>query len=151
MTSHFAVASEDHAASVADPKGLSWAASNGSRLLMGLLFLLTGLNGLLQFLPKPDADSMPAGALALMSAFAGSGYLLPLIGATQATAGALLLANRFVPLALAILAPVIVNIVAFHLVLAPQGLPLAAVVLALELHLAVAHGKAFRSLLAARA
>jgi hypothetical protein len=88
--------------------------------------------------------------MALTIAFARSGYLLPLVGATQALVGALLLANRFIPLALTLIAPVIVHIVAFHLFLAPQGLPVALVVLAIELHLAIVHRGAFRSVLAAR-
>ena len=133
------------------PKGGARIARAGARIVLGLLFVVAGLNGLLHFLPEPSPDSMPAGALALTVAFAKSGYLLPLVGTTQATVGVLLLANRFVPLALTILAPVVVNIVLFHVFLAPQGLPIAIVVLALTVYLAVVHRTAFQAVLASRA
>ncbi|MGA2749853.1 MAG: DoxX family protein [Verrucomicrobiota bacterium] len=120
-----------------------------ARVLLGLGFLVFGLNGFLHFLPQPK--TMPEGAGAFFGALMKTGYMIPMIFATQTLVGALLLLNRFVPLALALIAPVIVNIVAFHIFLAPSGLPLAGVVLVLELYLAWAHRKAFCSMLAMRA
>jgi len=52
------------------------------------------------------------------------------------------------PLALALLAPFVVNSVAFHAFLERSGLPMALTVLALELYLAWAYRKAYRSMLA---
>lgn len=121
-----------------------------ARVLLGLLFLVTGLNGYLNFLPQPSTP-MPAGAVAFAGAMLKTGYFMPLVMGTQLVAGALLLCNRFVPLALALLAPVVVNIVAFHLFLAPAGRPVAGVVLALEIYLAWVYRGAFRSMLAFRA
>jgi len=118
-----------------------------ARILMGLLFTVTGLNGFLNFLPQPKAP-MPEGAAALAGALLKSGYLFQLVMATQLVSGVLLLVNRFVPLALALLAPVVVNIVAFHAFLAPSGLGIAIVVLALEIYLAWAYRRAYRSMLA---
>ena len=119
------------------------------RLLMGLLFTVTGLNGFLNFLPQPRTP-MPAGALALAGAFMQSGYLFQLVAATQLVAGLLLLSNRFVPLALALIAPVIVNILAFHVFLAPSGRGVAAVLVLVEAFLAWSYREAFRPMLAAR-
>jgi hypothetical protein len=124
-------------------------ASHGARVLLGLMFFVLGLNGILHFIPEPK-DAMPAGAAAFAAALAQSGYMVPLLGGVQTFAGALLLANRYVPLALTILAPIVVNIVAFHLFLAPAGLVIAALVLALELFLAYRHRAAFRSLLVSK-
>lgn len=120
-----------------------------ARVLMGLLFTVTGLNGFLDFLPQPK-DPMPVEALAFAGAMMATGYLFPLVMGTQLIAGLLLLANRFVPLALALLAPVVVNIVAFHLFLAPSGLGVALVVLALELYLAWTCRTAYRPMLSAK-
>src|SRR5580692_10068337 len=82
-----------------------------ARVLMGLMFLVFGLNGFFHFIPQPK-EAMPEGVTALMGGFMKSGYMMPLIFGTQAFAGFLLLINCFVPLALALIAPVIVNIIA---------------------------------------
>jgi uncharacterized membrane protein YphA (DoxX/SURF4 family) len=119
------------------------------RSLMGLLFVVTGLNGFLNFIPAPTTR-MPDGVVALIGAFKTSGYMLPLIMGTQLLAGLLLLINRFVPLALALIAPVIVNIVAFHIFLAPSGIGMASFVLLMELYLAWAYRKSFFPMLTAR-
>ena len=103
------------------------------RILLGLIFLVFGLNIFLQFLPLPPVPG-PAGAL--LGAFVASGYIMKLVGVTQVAGGALLLSGVLVPFALVILAPVIVNIMLFHLFLDPAGLPQGLVVTALELALA---------------
>ena len=96
-----------------------------SRLLLGLVFFVFGLNGFLHFIPMKD---LPTGlALQYLTALIQSHYVL-VVSATQLVGGLLLLANRFVPLALALLGPVIVNILCYHLFLAFQGMPIAAVV-----------------------
>src|SRR6201985_2921224 len=96
-------------------------ASTIARYLAGVIFLVFGLNGFLNFIPLP-----PPGGIAgeFMGALYASHYLW-VIFAFQLVAALLLLANRYVPLALAILAPVIVNILSFHVLMAPSGLPLA--------------------------
>jgi putative oxidoreductase len=92
-----------------------------ARYLAGVIFLVMGLNGFLNFIPLP-----PPGGIAgqFMGALYVSHYLW-VIFAFQVVAGVLLLVNRYVPLAVAVLAPVIVNILAFHALMAPSGLPLA--------------------------
>ncbi|WP_437964433.1 DoxX family protein [Sorangium sp. So ce260] len=117
-----------------------------ARTLLGLVFVVFGLNGFLQFLPQPPA---PEAAARFGGALAATGYMFPLIKGTEVVAGALLLSNRYVPLALALLAPIVVNIVAFHTFLTPPN-PVAWVLLALELYLAFAYRAAFRPMLAAR-
>jgi uncharacterized membrane protein YphA (DoxX/SURF4 family) len=118
-----------------------------ARILLGLIFLVFGLNGFLHFIPQPK-DGMPQAAMEFFGALMKTTYMIPLIFGTQTLGGALLLLNRFVPLALVLLAPVIVNIVLFHLFLAPSGIPMAAVVLGLELFLACRHWSAYRAVLA---
>ena len=118
-----------------------------ARILLGIIFLVFGLNGFLHFLPQPE---MPQPAVAFFGGLAASGFMLPTLFATQVVGGALLLLGM-VPLALVILAPVIVHIVGFHLFLAPGGLPLAIVVAALGVFLAWTHRRAYRSLFTASA
>src|SRR6202042_2527270 len=91
------------------------------RYLAGVIFLVFGLNGYLNFIPMP-----PPGGIAgqFMGALYASHYLW-VIFAFQVVAGVLLLVNRYVPLAVAMLAPILVNILSFHALMAPSGLPLA--------------------------
>jgi putative oxidoreductase len=92
-----------------------------AQYLAGVIFLIFGLNGFLNFIPLP-----PAGGVAgqFMGALYASHYLW-VIFAFQVIAALLLLVNRYVPLAVAVLGPVIVNILFFHALMAPSGLPLA--------------------------
>ena len=89
-----------------------------AQYLAGVIFLVMGLNGFLNFIPFP-----PPGGVA--GQFLGVLYIshyLWVIFAFQVIAGVLLSVNRYVPLALAILAPVIVNILSFHALMAPSEL-----------------------------
>ena len=104
-------------------------ASTISRYLLGLIFLVFGLNGFLHFIPMPPPTGIAGqfmGAL-FVSHYVVVVFLLQLIPAI------LLLMNRYVPLALVLLGPVIVNIFLFHAFMAPSGLPLALVVVILWL------------------
>jgi uncharacterized membrane protein YphA (DoxX/SURF4 family) len=92
-----------------------------ARILLGLVFLVFGLNGFLHFIPMPPPPGL---AGQYMVALFVSHYLMAVF-VLEVVGGALLLANRFVPLALILLGPVIVNIVLFHSLLAPEGLPIA--------------------------
>jgi putative oxidoreductase len=96
-----------------------------ARLLLGLIFLVFGLNGFLNFL---SMGPMPTG---LAGQFIGAlfvSHYLWVIAALQIAGGVLLLVNRFVPLGLVLLGPVIVNILCYHVFLTTMGWPLALVV-----------------------
>ncbi|AEU38688.1 hypothetical protein [Granulicella mallensis] len=99
------------------------------RLLLGLVFVVFGLNGFLHFIPMPPPTGTAAQFLGAMfvSHYLVAVFLLQLIP------GVLLLINRFVPLALTLLGPVIVNILLFHISMNPAGLPLPLVVTVLWL------------------
>ncbi len=92
-----------------------------ARLLLGLVFLIFGLNGFFHFIPMPP----PSGAALQFVGVLFASHYYAVIFALQIIGGLLLLINRFVPAALVILGPVIVNIFFFHLLMAPAGLPLA--------------------------
>jgi putative oxidoreductase len=95
------------------------------RLLLGLAFVVFGLNGFLNFL---NMGPVPTG---LAGQFIGALFLSHYywaIAALQILGGALLLVNRFVPLALVLLGPVIVNILLYHVFLNPAGIRMAIIV-----------------------
>src|SRR4030095_14186339 len=96
-----------------------------ARLLLGLTFLVFGLNGFLNFL---NMGPMPTGlAGQFIGALVVSHYYW-VVAVLQIAGGLLLLANRFVPLALVLLGPVIVKLICYHVFLNPSGAPFAAVV-----------------------
>ena len=98
-----------------------------ARILMGLIFLVFGLNGFLDFIPK---GPMPTGlAGEFIGVFFKSHYVY-VVSALQVVGGALLLVNRYVPLALTLLGPVIVNILLYLLLMDLKGIPLGLVVTA---------------------
>ena len=116
-----------------------------ARILLGLMFLVFGLNGFLHFLPMP----MPTGlALQYLTVLSASHYMVPVF-LLHIVGGALLLANRYVPLGLVFLGPVLVNILLYHVLMAPQGLPLALVVSALWLTVFYGVRSAFAGIFAA--
>jgi putative oxidoreductase len=95
-----------------------------ARLLLGLMFLVFGLNAFLNFL---NMGPMPSG---LAGQFMGALYMshyIWVVAALQVIGGLLLLIGRYVPLALVLLGPVIVNILLYHLFLSTAGVPLAIV------------------------
>jgi uncharacterized membrane protein YphA (DoxX/SURF4 family) len=96
-----------------------------ARLLLGLIFLVFGLNGFLNFL---SMGPMPTG---LAGQFIGALFLSHyywVVAVLQIVGGLLLLVNRFVPLALVLLGPIIVNIICYHVFLNHAGVPPAIVV-----------------------
>ena len=96
-----------------------------ARLLLGLVAVVFGLNGFLNFLSMGPPPTGLAGQF-LGALFVSHYYWV--IAALQVVGGALLLVNRFVPLALVLLGPVIVNIICYHVFLNHVGAPPAVVV-----------------------
>ncbi|MEO5802166.1 MAG: DoxX family protein [Verrucomicrobiota bacterium] len=117
------------------------------RLLLGLMFLVFGLNGFLNFIPVPK--DMPAEIMTVMGSLVKAGYM-DVVSGTEILVGLLLLLNRFVPLALALLAPIIVGILTYHIYMVPSSIAPGIVVLVMELFLAWAYRNAFRPMLAMR-
>src|SRR6266852_6967051 len=117
-----------------------------ARILMGVIVVFFGLNGLLQFLKAP----LPTGLAGqfLMALF--QSHYVWFICAVQVVGGALLLVNRYVPLALTLLGPVIVNILAYHLLMYRQGLVIAILVTIFWGILAFRHRQYFSGLFVQR-
>lgn len=119
-----------------------------ARLLLGLIALVFGLNGFLNFL---SMGPMPTGlAGQFIGALIVSHYFWVVAG-LQVVGGALLLANRFVPLALVLLGPVIVNILLYHLFLNPTGMGPAILVTVLWFVVFYGHRQHFSGIFVQRA
>ncbi len=89
-----------------------------ARYLLGLMFLIFGLNGFLNFIHQPPPPSQLA--IQFFTAVSMSHFMV-LIFAVQVIGALLLLSGRFVPLALTLVAPVIVNILNYHFTMDPSG------------------------------
>lgn len=118
-----------------------------SRVALGLIFLVFGLNGFYTFIPAPP---MSDSAMGFMDAMMATGYMVFFWKSIEVIGGVLLLANVYVPFALVILAPVVSNIFFFHLFLEQASLFVGVLVLALEVFLIWAHRAAFLPLLSKR-
>jgi uncharacterized membrane protein YphA (DoxX/SURF4 family) len=105
-------------------------AATAARVLLGVLFVVMGLNGFLLFMPPPPTGIPPTAA-----AFSGAmftSHFMWMTSGVQLLAGVLLLANRAVFFALIVLAALLVNILTFHITMWPQSLvplPIIAVIL----------------------
>ncbi len=117
-----------------------------SRLLLGLLFSVFGLNGFLHFIPAP----MPTGIAGQYVGALFVSHYLAVVFTFELLAGILLLANRFVRVALLILAPILVNIALFHMCMAPTGFAPAVIAVVLWTVLFYRERAAFAPLLIAK-
>jgi uncharacterized membrane protein YphA (DoxX/SURF4 family) len=128
-------------------KGASRYVTAIVRILLGLMFLVFGLNGFLNFMPPPK--DMPPEIMNVMGGLVKGGWMHVVSGA-EVLVAVLLLTNRFVPLALALLAPIVVGIITFHVAMAMATIGPGIVVLVMELYLAWAYRGAFRPMLRAK-
>ena len=90
-----------------------------ARNLLGLMFVVFGLNGFLHFLKPPPSTGL---AQQFGMALGAAHYWEPIF-ALQLVGGLILLSNRYVALGLVLLGPVIVNILLYHILMDPKGVP----------------------------
>jgi uncharacterized membrane protein YphA (DoxX/SURF4 family) len=116
-----------------------------SRLVLGGILLVFGLNKFFWFMPEFD---LPADAITFWEGLAISKYMFPLVGLVEVLAGVALLTNRFVPLGLVLMAPVTVNFILFHLFLdLSPNIAAGILALVLQTYLMFAYIDAYRPLL----
>jgi putative oxidoreductase len=90
-----------------------------ARILLGLMFLIFGLNGFLNFLHMP----MPPGSAGQYIGLLFVSHYLAVVCLIEIAGGALLLSGQFIPLALVLLGPVVFNILLYHTFFFPAGFP----------------------------
>jgi uncharacterized membrane protein YphA (DoxX/SURF4 family) len=104
-----------------------------ARILLGLIFFVFGLMGLLNLIPPPP--NLPERLQAFNNGLMATGYFFTFLKLTETICGLLLLIGMWVPLALVVLAPISINIFLVHAFMEPSGLPLALIVGALIIYL----------------
>jgi len=118
-----------------------------ARILLGLIFVVFGLNGFLNFIHQPPPTD--PNAIHFFTGVASSHFSY-MFFAFQFVAGLLLLSGFFVPLALVILAAELVNILTYHITMDPGGILPGLVSLVLWIVIFLGYRSAFTPLLAAK-
>ncbi len=118
------------------------------RILLGLIFLILGLNGFFQFLPAPPLEGKAA---SFLGAMLETGYLFQIVKGVEVLAAIALLSGVYLPLMLVILMPITLNIFWFHLFLTPDSVVMSVVILLMQIFLAWVYRSYYTKLLSIKA
>ena len=119
-----------------------------ARILLGLVFVVFGLDKLIHIFPVPPT---PPGVIGEYTHAMTSTHYMAVVGVFEMAGGLLLLIGRFVPLGLCLLAPVIVNILIVDVLMMPSALLVGLVVTLLWLLIFYRERSAFAGIFRARA
>ena len=89
------------------------------RLLLGLIYLIFGLDYFFHFIPyQPNHTGIVA---AFKTALKDVGYFYPMIKSIQIVGGLSLLINRYAAFSAVVVFPISVNVFLYHTILVPSG------------------------------
>lgn len=114
-----------------------------ARVLLGLIFLLFGVNFFFPFMPM-NQPKMSEAATAFSGGLFGSGYFFQYMKVLEILSGIALLVNRFTAFFLLVLLPISLNIFLYHIILAPAGAVMGIGIIALNLFLCAAYFKYYK-------
>jgi putative oxidoreductase len=114
-----------------------------ARVILGLPFLIFGINYFFPFAPHPE---LHGAAIDYMTGLTKAGYFWPLLRSLEIVIGIALISGYFVPAALAVLAPINLQILLFHLALEPQNVPMAVILAILQVFLMYRYWAYFKPL-----
>jgi putative oxidoreductase len=117
-----------------------------ARILLGLMFVVFGLNVFLRFIPS---QPMPGDAQSLMGLMMAHGWF-SFYGFVEMVGGAFVLFGRYVAVGLILLGAMIVNILLFHLTLAPSSIGPGVFAAILEAILLYEYRDSFKGILSAK-
>jgi len=90
-----------------------------SRVLLGFIYLVFGLDYFLHFIPyEPNHTGRVA---AFKAGLKGVGYFYPMIKSIQIVGGISLLINQYAPFFAVVLFPISINVFLYHTILVPSG------------------------------
>jgi putative oxidoreductase len=90
-----------------------------SRILLGFIYLVFGLDYFLHFIPYQPLHTGKTGAF--IAGLKGVGYFYPMIKVIQILCGLSLMFNLCAPFAAVVLFPISLNVLLFHTILVPSG------------------------------
>lgn len=120
-----------------------------SRVLLGFLYLVFGLDYFLHFIPyQPAHTGAPE---ALKAGLIGTGYIYPMMKSMQVLGGLSLILNRYAPFSAVVLFPISLNVFLFHTILVPSGWLMGVFLLIPNLYLGWAYRKYYEGLFVKKA
>src|ERR1700761_4435430 len=90
-----------------------------SRLLLGFLYLVFGLDYFFKFIPYQPLHTGAAGAF--IAGLKGTGYFYPMQKVIQIAGGLSLIFDLYAPFFAVVLFPISLNVLLFHTLLIPSG------------------------------
>lgn len=90
-----------------------------SRVLLGVIYLIFGLDYFFKFIPYQPLHPGVTGAF--VAGLKGVGYFYPMIKSIQILGGLSLMFNRYAPFSAVVLFPISLNVLLFHTILVPSG------------------------------
>jgi putative oxidoreductase len=110
-----------------------------SRILLGFIYLVFGLDYFLHFIPyQPNHTGKVA---AFKAGLMGVGYFYPMIKSIQIAGGMSLLANLYAPFFAVVLFPISLNVFLYHTILVPSGWLMGVLLIVPNLFLGYAYRK----------
>ena len=115
-----------------------------SRILLGFLYLVFGLDYFLHFIPyQPNHTGRVA---AFKAALVDVGYFYPMIKSIQIAGGISLLVNRYAPFFAVVLFPISLNVLLYHTILVPSGWLMGVFLIVPNLFLGYAYWKYYKGM-----
>ena len=115
-----------------------------SRILLGFIYLVFGLDYFLHFIPyEPHHTGRVA---AFKAGLMGVGYFYPMIKSIQIVSGIALLINQYAPFFAVVLFPISVNVFLYHTILVPSGWLMGVLLIVPNLFLGYAYRKYYRGM-----
>ena len=119
-----------------------------SRILLGFLYLVFGLDYFLQFIPYQPLHTGAAGAF--IAGLKGTGYFYPIQKVIQIVGGLSLLLNRYPAFSAVVLFPISLNVLLFHTFLVPSGWLMGVTLVAPNLLLGYGYRKYYSAMFTAK-
>lgn len=124
-------------------------ATIASRVILGLLYLVFGLDYFFEFIPyQPNHTGIVA---AFKSALVSIGYFYPMIKSIQIIGGISLLINRYAPFFAVVVFPISVNVFLYHTLLVPSGWLMGVLLLVPNLFLGYAYRRYYTGMFVQKA
>ena len=115
-----------------------------SRVILGFIYLVFGLDYFLHFIPyQPNHTGRVA---AFKAGLLGVGYFYPMLKSIQIISGISLLVNQYAPFFAVVVFPISLNVLLYHTILVPSGWLMGVLLIVPNLFLGYAYRKYYNGM-----